>query len=126
MAPRDSNPPPAAPGNGKPPAAGKRTGPSLITGGWWIWAIVFFGVFAILLLKDQFGGSERLSYGEFKRQLTVEKNLSKVQVTPSVITGELKTIDKLQEEYRKNPMPSNTQYGWVWVGDGEPTVPVGG
>ena len=33
----------------------------------------------------------------------------------------------LREEYRKNPTPSNTQYGWVWVGDGrEPTVPVGG
>ena len=33
----------------------------------------------------------------------------------------------LREEYRKNPTPSNTQYGWVWVGDGrEPTVPVQG
>jgi predicted TIM-barrel fold metal-dependent hydrolase len=33
----------------------------------------------------------------------------------------------LREEYRKNPTPSNTQYGWVWVGDGsEPTVPVTG
>jgi predicted TIM-barrel fold metal-dependent hydrolase len=32
----------------------------------------------------------------------------------------------LREEYRKNPTPSNTQYGWVWVEDGrEPTVPVG-
>ncbi len=37
--------------------------------------------------------------------------------------------DKLtlfQEEYRRDPMPSNTQFGWVWVDDGkEPTVPVG-
>jgi hypothetical protein len=33
----------------------------------------------------------------------------------------------LREEYRKNPTPSNTQYGWVWVGgDREPTVPVTG
>jgi predicted TIM-barrel fold metal-dependent hydrolase len=32
----------------------------------------------------------------------------------------------LKEEYRRNPSPSNTQYGWVWVDDGrEPTVPVG-
>ena len=31
----------------------------------------------------------------------------------------------LREEYLKNPEPSNTQYGWVWVGDGEPTAPVG-
>jgi predicted TIM-barrel fold metal-dependent hydrolase len=36
-------------------------------------------------------------------------------------------LTRLKEEYRKNPAPSNTQYGWVWVEDGgEPTVPVGG
>jgi hypothetical protein len=36
-------------------------------------------------------------------------------------------LARLREEYRKNPTPSNTQYGWVWVGDGqEPTVPVSG
>jgi uncharacterized protein len=35
-------------------------------------------------------------------------------------------LTQLREEYRKNPAPSNTQYGWVWVEDGrEPTVPVG-
>ncbi len=34
-------------------------------------------------------------------------------------------LTQLREEYRKNPAPSNTQYGWVWVGDGEPTTPVG-
>ncbi|GAC1464265.1 MAG: hypothetical protein NVSMB9_02710 [Isosphaeraceae bacterium] len=37
--------------------------------------------------------------------------------------------DKLslfREEYRADPFPSNTQYGWVWVEDGgEPTTPVG-
>src|SRR5437016_3378338 len=32
----------------------------------------------------------------------------------------------LREQYRQDPAPSNTQYGWVWVGDDqEPTVPVG-
>src|SRR5262245_60861913 len=32
----------------------------------------------------------------------------------------------LREEYRRNPSPSNTQFGWVWLEDGrEPTVPVG-
>jgi predicted TIM-barrel fold metal-dependent hydrolase len=31
----------------------------------------------------------------------------------------------LRQEYLKKPAPSNTQYGWVWVGDGEPTAPVG-
>ncbi len=35
-------------------------------------------------------------------------------------------LTQLREEYRRDPQPSNTQYGWVWVEDGhEPTVPVG-
>jgi predicted TIM-barrel fold metal-dependent hydrolase len=34
-------------------------------------------------------------------------------------------LTKAREEYRQSPAPSNTQFGWVWVGDGEPTVPVG-
>jgi uncharacterized protein len=35
-------------------------------------------------------------------------------------------LSRLREEYRQNPSPSNTQYGWVWVDDGrEPTPPVG-
>jgi predicted TIM-barrel fold metal-dependent hydrolase len=36
-------------------------------------------------------------------------------------------LTRLREEYRQDPSPSNTQYGWLWVGDDqEPTVPVGG
>src|SRR5437764_6646853 len=36
-------------------------------------------------------------------------------------------LSRIREEYRHDPAPSNTQYGWVWVDDGkEPTVPVGG
>jgi uncharacterized protein len=35
-------------------------------------------------------------------------------------------LSQLREEYRRDPSPSNTQYGWVWLEDGrEPTVPVG-
>jgi len=35
-------------------------------------------------------------------------------------------LTQLQQEYRRHPSPSNTQYGWIWVEDGrEPTVPVG-
>jgi uncharacterized protein len=35
-------------------------------------------------------------------------------------------LTQLREEYQHNPSPSNTQFGWVWVEDGqEPTVPVG-
>ena len=35
-------------------------------------------------------------------------------------------LTQLREEYRKDPAPSNTQYGWIWQADGhEPTVPIG-
>jgi predicted TIM-barrel fold metal-dependent hydrolase len=34
-------------------------------------------------------------------------------------------LTELREEYRRRPAPSNTQYGWVWVGDEPPTAPVG-
>jgi predicted TIM-barrel fold metal-dependent hydrolase len=35
-------------------------------------------------------------------------------------------LSQLREQYRKDPAPSNTQYGWVWTDDErEPTVPVG-
>jgi predicted TIM-barrel fold metal-dependent hydrolase len=36
-------------------------------------------------------------------------------------------LTRLRDIYQQAPEPSNTQYGWVWVGDDqEPTVPVGG
>jgi len=35
-------------------------------------------------------------------------------------------LSQLRQEYQHEPTPSNTQYGWVWVGDDEPTLPVGG
>ena len=35
-------------------------------------------------------------------------------------------LAQLRQDYQQDPSPSNTQYGWVWVDDGnEPTVPVG-
>ncbi len=35
-------------------------------------------------------------------------------------------LTRLREESRRDPHPSNTQYGWVWVGEGEPPPgPVG-
>ncbi len=35
-------------------------------------------------------------------------------------------LSLLREQYRRDPSPSNTQFGWVWVEDGtEPTTPVG-
>jgi hypothetical protein len=49
-------------------------------------------------------------------------------VDPQARRKAIKTdnLTRLREEYRQNPAPSNTQYGWIWVEDGrEPTVPVG-
>ena len=35
-------------------------------------------------------------------------------------------LTQSREEYQRDPFPSNRQFGWVWVEDGnEPTVPVG-
>lgn len=35
-------------------------------------------------------------------------------------------LTRIRQEYRQDPSPSNTQFGWIWVEDGsEPTVPVG-
>jgi uncharacterized protein len=34
-------------------------------------------------------------------------------------------LSQLRQEYQQAPTPSNTQYGWVWTGEGEPTVPIG-
>jgi hypothetical protein len=47
------------------------------------------------------------------------------------VQAELKKIktDKLtqiRDEFRRQPSPSNTQFGWIWMDDGKaPTVPVG-
>ncbi len=48
-------------------------------------------------------------------------------VDPKAKRKEIKAdkLTRLREEYRQGPSPSNTQYGWVWVGGEEPTVPVG-
>ncbi|HMP59124.1 MAG TPA: hypothetical protein PKD86_07210, partial [Gemmatales bacterium] len=34
-------------------------------------------------------------------------------------------LTALKEEIQRELGPSNTQYGWVWEGGGEPTVPIG-
>src|SRR5262249_35309662 len=32
-------------------------------------------------------------------------------------------LSQLRQEYRQHPEPSNTQYGWVWVDDGDGKEP---
>jgi uncharacterized protein len=35
-------------------------------------------------------------------------------------------LTQIREDFRRNPRPSNTQFGWVWIDDGnQPNVPVG-
>ncbi|MSR31417.1 MAG: amidohydrolase [Gemmataceae bacterium] len=34
-------------------------------------------------------------------------------------------MSRLREEYRLNPSPSNTQFGWVWEDKSKPVIPVG-
>ena len=47
-----------------------------------------------------------------------------VQAARKAIKADKLTM--LREEYRRDPQPSNTQFGWLWVEDGQvPTVPVG-
>jgi hypothetical protein len=48
-------------------------------------------------------------------------------IDPKAAWKAIKTdkLSLLREEYRKDAHPSNTQYGWVWVGEDEPTAPVG-
>jgi predicted TIM-barrel fold metal-dependent hydrolase len=48
-------------------------------------------------------------------------------VDPKAAWKAIKTdrLTSAREEYLKSPEPSNTQYGWVWVGEGPPTTPPG-
>jgi predicted TIM-barrel fold metal-dependent hydrolase len=49
-------------------------------------------------------------------------------IDPAAKRSAIKTdkLSQLRSEYRLDPSPSNTQYGWVWLEDGrDPTVPVG-
>ncbi|MFM7150656.1 MAG: amidohydrolase family protein [Gemmataceae bacterium] len=48
-------------------------------------------------------------------------------IDPTKAWNAIKTdkLSRMREEYLKDPNPTNTQYGWVWLGDGEPTAPVG-
>jgi predicted TIM-barrel fold metal-dependent hydrolase len=64
---------------------------------------------------------------EFKNKVLGLNAAKLFGIDPKTAFKAIKTdkLSSLREEYRKNPAPSNTQYGWVWVGEGEPTTPVG-
>lgn len=77
-------------------------------------------------LIDKFGYPQLTD--EIKNQIL---GLNAAKLFGIDVQAELKKIktDKLtqiREEFRCQPAPSNTQYGWIWIGDDQaPTVPVG-
>jgi uncharacterized protein len=49
-------------------------------------------------------------------------------IDPAVELKRIRTdrLSLIRDEFRRNPRPSNTQFGWIWIEDGRaPTVPVG-
>jgi predicted TIM-barrel fold metal-dependent hydrolase len=78
-------------------------------------------------LRDKYGYPELTE--EVKAKIFGLNAAQVFGVDPQAARKAIKTdkLTQLREEYRRDPAPSNTQYGWVWVDDGrEPTVPVGG
>lgn len=64
---------------------------------------------------------------QVKRQILGLNAAKLFGIDPTKAWKAIKTdkLSRIKEEYRRNPDPSNTQYGWVWVGDDPPTTPVG-
>jgi predicted TIM-barrel fold metal-dependent hydrolase len=65
---------------------------------------------------------------EIKDQILGLNAAKVIGIDPAAKRAAIKAdkLTQLRHEYRRNPSPSNTQYGWVWIEDGrEPTVPVG-
>jgi predicted TIM-barrel fold metal-dependent hydrolase len=83
-----------------------------------------------LRIKD--GLIEKYGYpeltNEIKDQIFGLNAARLLGVDPQKELQKIKTdkLTQIREEHRRNPRPSNTQFGWIWVEDGhEPTVPVG-
>jgi hypothetical protein len=76
--------------------------------------------------------SDRLDLLDFARKKT-EETLAAVAarllgVDVKAVRNAIRTdkLSDLRRQYRENPDPSNTQYGWIWTDDAKPpTVPVG-
>ena len=64
---------------------------------------------------------------KFKDQVLGANAAKLFGIDPKKAWKAIKTdkLTRLREEYRREPSPSNTEYGWVWVGEDEPTTPVG-
>ncbi|HKA07327.1 MAG TPA: amidohydrolase family protein [Gemmataceae bacterium] len=74
---------------------------------------------------------EKYKYPELTREIKAQilglnaAKLFGVDVKESRKAIKADKLTRLKDEYRRDPWPSNTQFGWVWVGEGEATVPVG-
>ncbi len=77
-------------------------------------------------LLDKYGYPELTD--EIKRQILGTNAARLFGIDPTAARKAILAdkLSQLREHYRRRPEPSNMQYGWVWVDDGqEPTVPVG-
>ncbi|HTI49960.1 MAG TPA: amidohydrolase family protein [Planctomycetaceae bacterium] len=77
-------------------------------------------------LIEKFGYPELTD--EIKNQILGLNAARLFGINPQQELQKIKTdkLTMIREEHRRQPRPSNTQFGWVWVEDGrEPTVPVG-
>jgi len=77
-------------------------------------------------LIDKYGYPELTD--EIKRQILGTNAARLFGIDPAAVRKAIQNdkLSQLREHYRRRPEPSNMQYGWVWVDDGdEPTVPVG-
>jgi predicted TIM-barrel fold metal-dependent hydrolase len=77
-------------------------------------------------LIEKFGYPELTD--EIKNQILGLNAARLFGINPQQELQKIKTdkLTMIREEHRRQPRPSNTQFGWVWVEVGrEPTVPVG-
>jgi hypothetical protein len=77
-------------------------------------------------LRDKFGYPELTD--EIKNQIFGLNAARLFGIDVAARRQAIKTdrLSLLREDYRRDPHPSNTQYGWVWLDEArQPTVPVG-
>jgi cell division protease FtsH len=91
------------------PGKGKRNPPTLLNNQVWIWVVIGLALAAFLFMRDQYLGSSRLSYGEFKRQLA-RGNIKNLRIGPAVISGELRDPKLLPEEIVKSRRESDKTF----------------
>src|SRR5262245_20804036 len=93
MSSRDPLPPSPPSPPGKPPK--RATVGSIIPGGWF-WLLIIVGAFVLILLSDTLSSSDKVEYGDFKKQLRAG-NVKEVKIGSTKITGEFKSSEPLAD-----------------------------